>query len=433
MPAFEQLTRFLLVVAIVLGVCHLAGALCVRLRQPPVVGELAGALLLGPSLLGALAPGAQHALFTPALLTTIDLAGQLGLVVFMLLLGSELRTDLLDGDRRTVGLVVAGTITVPFAAGFGFAASVGEWFAPRGVPFAAYLVFFGLAISITAMPVLARILTDHRVEGSPTGTLALAVASIGDGLAWAILAVVLAAKGAGDPGTVVVRGLIAVVLLIVSFALVRPALAAVLRRAGRRGTGERAIAAFLVTGAVAFAAATDAIGLHPVIGAFLFGVLLPRGQDVVTRAGSKLNDFAVVVLLPLFFASVGQKANFAAFGGREGWLLLGAGLAVAMFSKFAGTAGAATLAGKGRRQSLRLGALMNCRGITELVIANVGLQHGLITPLGYTVIVLIAVVTTAITGPLARLRAADEDLLPGVPLPVSSTRNAARAVPSRRT
>jgi Kef-type K+ transport system membrane component KefB len=416
MPVLGQLTKFLLAVTAILGICHLLGAVCTRLRQPPVVGELAGALLLGPSLLGAVAPGVQHGLFTPGVLGAIDLAGQLGLVVFMFLLGSELRIERLAGNRRTVGLVVAGSISIPFAAGAGFASLVPGWFAPSNVALPVYLVFFGLAISITALPVLARILTDHGAETSGTGTLALTVAAIGDGLAWAILTVILATAGAHDTGQLIVRAALAIVLLVVTFAAVRPAVAAFLRRAERLGTGDRPVMALLVAGAIAFAAATDAIGLHPIIGAFLFGVVLPRDHSLVARAGDRLNDFAVVVLLPLFFASVGLKANFAAFAGATGWLLLGGALAVAVLSKFAGAAGAAALAGTGRRQALRLGALMNCRGITELVIANVGLQQGLITTLGYTIIVLIAIVTTAVTGPLARLHTLDDDLLPVRPL-----------------
>ncbi|MDX3188072.1 cation:proton antiporter [Streptomyces sp. MN03-5084-2B] len=412
MLVLGQLTKFLLAVAVIIGICHLLGAVCARLRQPPVIGELAGALLLGPSLLGAVAPGVQKGLFAPGVLSAIDLAGQLGLVVFMFLLGGELRIERLAGNRRTAGLVVAGSITIPFAAGLGFASLVPAWFAPSNASLPVYLVFFGLAISITALPVLARILTDHGAETSATGTLALTVAAIGDGLAWAILTVILAAAGAHDTGRLIARAVLAIVLFAAAFAVVRPVLAALLRRAERLGTADRAVTALLVAGAVAFAAATDAIGLHPIIGAFLFGVLLPREHRLVTRANARLNDFAVVVLLPLFFASVGLKANFAAFAGSTGWLLFGGALAVAVLSKFAGAAGAAALAGTGRRQALRLGALMNCRGITELVIANVGLQQGLITTLGYTIIVLIAIVTTAVTGPLARLHALDDDLLP---------------------
>ncbi|GLZ37791.1 cation:proton antiporter [Actinokineospora sp. NBRC 105648] len=415
MPALGELTKFLLAVAVIVGVCHALGALCARLRQPPVVGELAGALLLGPALLGAVAPGLHHGLFTPAVLSAVNLAGQLGLVVFMFLLGTEMRFDRLRGVGATVGAVVVGSVAVPFAAGFGFAALVTRWFAPSGTPAAFYLVFFGLAISITALPVLARILTDHNVETSQTGTLALTVAAVGDGLAWAVLTVILTVAGAHGTGELLVRAALAVGLLLLAFAVVGPALRALLRRFETRDTDDRAVMALLVTGATAFAGATDAIGLHPIVGALLFGGVVPRGYPVVGRATKRLNDFAVVILLPLFFTSVGLKVSFAAFGDATGWLLLAGGIIVATLSKFIGAAGGAALAGTGRRQSLRLGALMNCRGITELVVANVGLQQGLINTLGYTVIVLIAIVTTAATGPLARLRAADPDLAPAPP------------------
>ncbi|HKS47050.1 MAG TPA: cation:proton antiporter [Amycolatopsis sp.] len=411
MPVLDQVTSFLLAVAVIIGICRLLGALCVRLWQPPVVGELAGVLLLGPSLLGTLAPGAYHAVFTPGVLSAIDLIGQFGLVVFMFLLGSKLRVDRLTGNRTKVGLVVTGSITVPFAAGLGFAALVPRWFAPPGVSLPIYLVFFGLAVSVTALPVLARILTDHRVETSETGTLTLTVAAIGDGLAWGVLTVLLAAAGAHDTMQLIVRAALAIVLIVVAFTVVRPALAALSRRIGVRAS-DSATLAVLVAGATAFAAMTEAVGLHPIVGAFLFGVIQPREHPVLMRVNAWLNDFAAAILLPLFFAGIGLKANFTAFGDSVGWLLLAGTLVVAVVSKFLGAAGGAALAGTGRGQALRIGALMNCRGITELVIANVGLQQGMLTTLGYTIVVLVAIVTTAVTGPLARLWRSDEDLLP---------------------
>jgi len=343
-------------------------------------------------------------------LSTIDLAGQFGLVVFMFLLGSELRVDRLVGNRTKVALIVAGSITLPFAAGLGFAALTPRWFAPSDVSLPIYLVFFGLAVSITALPVLARILTDHGVETSETGTLTLTAAAIGDGLAWGALTVILVAASAHDTTQLIVRAVLAIMLVVLAFTVFRRALAALLRLISQRANDSGTLA-MLVAGAAAFAATTEAIGLHPVVGAFLFGVIQPRKHPVLMRANARLNDFAAVILLPLFFASVGLKANFTAFGDSAGWLLLAGTLVVAVASKFLGAAGGATLAGAGRGQALRIGALMNCRGITELVIANVGLQQGMITTLGYTIIVLVATVTTAVTGPLARLHRSDEDLL----------------------
>jgi K+:H+ antiporter len=429
MPVIDQLTSFLLAVAMIIGVCRMVGALCVRLRQPPVVGELAGALLIGPSLLGSALPGTYHAIFTPSVLSAIDLAGQFGLVVFMFLLGSELQLDRLTGNRAKVGTVVIGSIALPFAGGMGFATLVQQWLRAVGVPLPIYLVFFGLAVSITALPVLARILTDHRVETSETGTLALTVAAIGDGLAWGTLTVILAAAGARDTTELFVRAGLAILLIVLSFTVMRPLLATLLRRISRHAS-DSATLAVLVAGAAASAAVTETIGLHPIVGGFLFGVIQPREHPVLMRANARLNDFAVVILLPLFFASIGLKASFTAFSDSIGWLLLAGTLTVATVTKFLGAAGAAALAGTGRRQALRIGALMNCRGITELVIANVGLQQRVITTLGYTIIVLVAIVTTAVTGPLAGLRRPDEDLLPAN-LHASSPPGAAATMPER--
>jgi Kef-type K+ transport system membrane component KefB len=262
-------------------------------------------------------------------------------------------------------------------------------------------VFLGLAMSITALPVLARILADFRAETSFVGTLALISAAVGDALAWAALTVIVAVTGSGSPGDVPVRAALVVALGLLTVFVVRPGLRLLL---GRMPVGGRLVVPTLVVGATVFAAATDVIGLHPVIGAFLFGVAMPRDSAVLSWANAQLNGFAVGVLLPLFFAGVAMNTTFEAFGMAGNWLLLVAALVVATGAKFAGATGGALLAGVNRGQAIQLGALMNCRGVTELVIATVGLQQGLINEFGYTVLVLVALVTTALTGPLARLR-----------------------------
>ena len=399
----EPLGRFLITVGVIVAVCHLGGLLCQKVRQPPVIGEIAAGLLLGPSLLDAVAPSVRHTLFTADVLDAVAMAAQLGLVVFMFLLGSELRVDHVRGNGRAVGLVVAGSICLPFVAGVGFALLARPAFIASGATTVGYAVFLGLAMSITALPVLARILADHRAETSFVGTLALISAAVGDALAWAALTVILAVTGSGSPGDVLVRAALAVGMGLLTVFVVRPGMRLLLER---MSVGGRLVVPTLVVGATVFAAATDMIGLHPVIGAFLFGVAMPRHSAVLSTANAQLSGFAVGVLLPLFFASVAMKTTFEAFGMAGNWLLLVAALVVATGTKFAGATGGALLAGVSRGQAIQLGALMNCRGVTELVIATVGLQQGLINEFGYTVLVLVALATTALTGPLARLRPA---------------------------
>nr|AHE14857.1 RebU-like transporter [uncultured bacterium] len=397
----EPLGRFLIAVGFIVAVCHLGGLLCLKVRQPPVIGEIAAGLLLGPSVLDSVAPAVRQTLFTADVLDAVAMAAQLGLVMFMFLLGSELRVDHVRGNGRAVGFVVAGSICLPFAAGVGFALLTRPAFVAPGAATAAYAVFLGLAMSITALPVLARILADARAETSFVGTVAVMSAAVGDALAWAALTVILAVTGGGSPVEMVVRAALALGLGLCTVFVVRPGVRLFL---GRVAPGGRLVVPALVVGATVFAATTDVLGLHPVIGAFLFGLAMPRDSAVLGWANAQLRGFAVGVLLPLFFASVAMKTAFEAFDTVGNWLLLAVALAVATGAKFVGATGGALLAGVDRGQAVQLGALMNCRGVTELVIATVGLQQELINEFGYTVLVLVALVTTALTGPLARLR-----------------------------
>nr|AAN01215.1 putative transporter [Lentzea aerocolonigenes] len=398
----EPIGRFLLAVGVIVAVCHLGGLLCHRIRQPPVIGEIAAGLLLGPTLLGAVAPSLQRALFPEEVLQAVGMAAQLGLVTFMFLLGSELRVDHVRGNGKVVWALVAGSILLPFLAGTGFALLTRPAFGTPQVSTTAYALFVGLAMSITALPVLARILADFRADQSFLGTLALMAAAVGDALAWAALTVILAVTGSGSTGELVLRSALALTLVLLTVFVVKPALRTLLHRLP---VNSRVTVPALVVGTTAFAATTEVIGLHPVIGAFLFGCAMPRGSAVLQRASAQLRGFTVSVLLPLFFAGVAMKTAFDAFGTAGNWLLFAAALAVATVTKFVGASSGALLAGLDRARAFQLGALMNCRGVTELVVATVGLQNGFVNEFGYTVLVLIALVTTALTGPLARLRA----------------------------
>ncbi|HEY0637570.1 MAG TPA: cation:proton antiporter [Pseudonocardiaceae bacterium] len=413
----NPLTRFLVAVAVVLLVCHLCGELLRRLGQPPVLGEIVGGLLLGPSALGLASPGAQAWLFPSDVLVHLDRAAQLGLIVFMFLLGCELRTDALGGGgsrgRWVLGSVVAGSMGLPLLAGMGVALLSGGVLAGDGASFGSYVVFVGLALAITALPVLGRILVDLRMSHTPVGAISLSAAAIGDGLAWTVLAVILTASHHGGSWTMTAGLAVAFVLFVAL--CVRPALALLERWSARRGgDGEQVLLGVLVVGAIACGAATEVIGLHPVLGAFLFGTAVPRGSVVVEQLSRRMRGFAVAVLLPLFFAGVGLKTSVGLLGSDPvSWLVLAGVLTAAVSAKLIGAGGGARLAGLPTRESLQIGTLMNCRGITELVVATIGLQYGLISPLGFTVLVLVAVITTAATGPLMRLVSGREPKLVG--------------------
>src|SRR5690349_2001440 len=399
----SPLTGFLLATSVIVPLCHALGAVAARCRQPRVIGEILGGLLLGPLALGVLWPGAEAALFPASVQASLDLAAQLGLVVFMFLLGCELRTSELRGNRAVLSGVVAGAIVLPFlggvaVAGVGFPLIVGEA-GDRTLT----VLFIGLAVAVTALPVMARILVDLRMENSSAGVLALGAAACGDCLMWVALTVLLGASGQHGiaPGFTIA---LSVGLLAFTALVVRPVLGHFVRRADRTSRGEQLLIPVLVAGAIAYAVATQTMGLHLVIGAFLFGTAVPRQSPLVERVSKQMQGFTNVVLLPLFFAGIGLKISGAALGtSAAAWLLFGAMLFTAVVGKLLGGAGAGRLAGVPGRDAWRVGALMNCRGVTELVVAAIGWQYHLINTLGLTIITLVALITTAGTAPLLGL------------------------------
>ncbi|GAA4083579.1 hypothetical protein GCM10022248_61370 [Nonomuraea soli] len=392
----DALTHFLIAVALILVISQGLAALACRLGQPPVLGEMVGGLVLGPSLLGAVWPQAGTFLFPPAVIEGLDKAAQLGLVVFVFLLGCELRTDRIE-RKGMVAAAVAGGMALPWAAGAAIVFVTGDLLAgPKAAPLEAML-FVGLAMAVTALPVLARILADLGLDKTGVGALSISAAAIGDGVAWLALAFLLAGQGSGEQGWRVL--LLAMALVMVTALCVRPALASLVRRLG----SSQSLAVVLIAGAIGYAVLTQSLQLHPVVGAFLFGVAVPRDSLAVERVGRRLEGFTLTILLPLFFAGVGLKVSAGLLGADPaGWMALAAVLVAAVVTKVAGAGGAVRLAGLPSAQAWRLGFLMNCRGVTELVVLTIGYQAHLINQLAYTLLVLVAVITTAATGPLVR-------------------------------
>ncbi|WP_414939623.1 cation:proton antiporter [Amycolatopsis sp. cmx-11-51] len=397
--AIEPITRFLLAVGAILLVSHFCGEVLRRVGQPAVLGEIVGGLLLGPSVLGLIWPAGGAWLFSSEVLSHLDRAAQLGLVVFMFLLGCELRTDRIE-RKSLVGAVVVGGMGLPFVAGIGVAFASSSVLAGAGAPKAGFVLFFALALAITAMPVLARILVDLKIERTGLGALSLTSAAIGDGIAWLTLTLILVGTGVHGGGSVLTTAILAVTLVVVTQLVVRRVLAKLVTRI----ESDKVMTVVLLVGAIGFAVLTQMLGLHALLGAFLFGTAVPRDCPVVERISEQLRGFTVVVLLPLFFALVGLSTSIGLLGADVShWLLFAGVLVVAQLTKLLGAGGAARLAGLPGRQAIQLGTLMNCRGVTELVVATIGLKHGLVNQLGFTILVLVAVVTTAITGPVMRV------------------------------
>jgi Kef-type K+ transport system membrane component KefB len=408
----DPVSRFLVTLAVIMLVCHLCGALAHRFRQPRVIGEILGGVLLGPSLLGALWPAGLHWLLPSSVFSALQMTAQLGSIMFLFLVGCELRLSHVRACRSTVGMVVLTAMGLPTLVGFLVALTplVGRAEGGHGrLPFA---VFLGLCLGVTALPVLARLLVDLGMNRTRLGTLALACAAAGDAVMWTGLTALLAATGAQSSDNLVRSAAIAVALVVVTVVAIRPALRALVGRAELRQESHLLLPV-LVAGAILFAVVTSVIGLHPAIGAFLFGTVVPRDSIALERVQQQLRDFTLAVLLPVFFAvAVGLSTSIGLIGGSPtNWLMFVLVLAVACTTKFFGTTAAARGTGMSRSESRQLGALMNCRGVTELIVAAIGLQYGFINRLGFTVLVLVALVTTATSGPLVRAFANKRDVV----------------------
>jgi len=387
------------------------GALCRRLQQPPVMGEVLAGLLLGPSLLGRAAPEAFGALFPPAVLPALELLAQLGVILFMFLVGLELNESLLREETHTTVAIAHASIAAPFVLG----AALALWLYPQlshaGVSFTAFALFLGASMAVTAFPVLARILQDRGLHGTPLGAMALTCAAVDDATAWCLLAFVVGvvqAQLTAAAGTL----LLTAAYVAAMFALVRP----LARRwaagvpgdaAGSAGVLAAGLAAVLFSSLV-----TEGIGIHALFGAFLVGAVIPHDSAVARALRDRLEGPVLVLLLPAFFAVTGLRTEVGLITGGQ-WLLCLAVVAVACVGKVGGTALAARFCGVPGREAACLGVLMNTRGLMGLIVLNLGLDLGVISPTLFAMLVVTAIVTTLATAPLL-------DLLAHPPAPEAS-------------
>lgn len=399
MSAAEAMPALLVAVPAAVLACQAGASLLRRLGQPPVIGEITMGIVLGPSLLGWLWPEAQHWLFPESVLPYTSVLGQLGLLAFMFLVGLELDLGALRGNSRTAVAVSHAGILLPLGLGALLAFPMYDHLAPDGAEFTPFMLFVAVAMAITAFPVLARILVDRGLYGTPLGALAMACAAVDDVAAWCLLALVVAFSTAGSPLDALTAAGFTVAFGAAMLLVVRPLLARWARgRADRMSDG--AVMVLLFSGLSVSALATDLIGVHTLFGAFLFGVATPRGHRCIEASAARLRAVVVPVLLPLFFVHTGLSTEIGTLAADPvQWLWTGALLAVAVLGKWGGATGAARACGQPWRQAMSIGALMNCRGLTELVVLSIGLELGVIGPELFTMLVLVALITTAVTSP----------------------------------
>ena len=399
-----RLPVFLAQIAIILTVARVLGLALRRLGQPQVVGEMLAGIVLGPSLLGWIAPGAYALLFPVGSVRFLGAVSQLGLMLFMFLVGLELRVEDLRGNGHAAVLTSHASIVAPMLLGVTLALVAYPLTAPRNVGFVPFALFLGAAMSVTAFPVLARLLTERGMSHTPLGTLALAVAAIDDVTAWCILAGVVGLAGTNTSGTsplLVLGG--AALFALVMLTAVRPLLGwAAARRRGDGKLSHDALAAIVIL-ILTSAWVTQRIGVHALFGAFIAGVVMPKDAKLVQEITSRLEDLLFIVLLPLFFAATGVRTSIGLLGDSALLGLFGLVMLVAIVGKVGGSALAARVAGLSWSDATTIGVLMNTRGLMGLVILNVGMEIGVMTPTLYAMMVLMAIATTCMTAPLLQL------------------------------
>lgn len=395
------LLLFFLQIAVIIVAARAVGAAFKRLQQPQVMGEMVAGILLGPSFLGWLAPDVWAKLFPPASLGALSSLSQTGLLLFMFLIGLELNPRLLRGRGHTALVTSHASIIAPFTLGSILALYLYPRYSDDGVSFVEFSLFMGAAMSVTAFPVLARILTERNLLRTKMGAVTIACAAVDDVTAWCILAGVVALVRSSEAGGALAGTLVGSAIYVGAMLwLVRPLvgrLEAYYHSRGRLTQDMVAIAILLV---LASAWTTEWLGIHALFGAFLMGAVMPKEHGFVHELTQRMEDLTLVLFLPLFFAFTGLRTQVGLLEGVGPWLDCGLVIAVAVLGKLGGSSIAARASGLSWREAGALGVLMNTRGLMELVILTIGLDLGVISPVMFVMMVLMALVTTFMTTPL---------------------------------
>ncbi len=370
-----------------------------KIHQPTVIGEIIAGIALGPSLLGVLFPDFAMALFPDKSLDNLSLLSQVGLILFMFMVGMELDVKVLQNKVKDAVVVSNAGILIPFTLGIGLAYFIYRHFAPQGVSFLSFGLFLGMAMSITAFPVLARIVQERGIHKTRLGTLVITCAAADDISAWCMLAAIIAIAKAGSFLSSLYVILMSVGYVLVMIKIIRPFLKRVGElHASRENLSKPVVAIFLLTLMIS-SYTTEIIGIHALFGAFLAGTIMPENTKFRNIFIQKIEDVALVLLLPLFFVFTGLRTQIGLLNDMYLWKVTGLIILVAITGKFVGSALASRIMGQNWRDSLTIGALMNTRGLMELVVLNIGYDLGILSPQVFSMMVIMALVTTFMTGP----------------------------------
>ena len=399
----QPLPVLLLQIMVIVLVARFFGILFNKMGHPAVVGEIVAGVALGPSLLGYCLPAVADFLFPAASMGNLQFLSQVGLILFMFVIGMELDASLLRKQAYEAVIISHASIVIPYALGLVLACFLYPSFAPPHVSFLSFSLFMGIAMSITAFPVLARMLQERAMTGTRLGTMALTCAASDDVTAWCILAVLIAIiKAESSVSAFFMIGLVLLYIGVMAW-LVRPALRRLYMVYGNRPVMSKTILALVFMVLLLSAYLTEAIGIHALFGSFMAGVIMPGKQEFRKRVTDKIEDISVVLLLPLFFVFTGLRTRVGLLNQGYLWAAAGWILLAAVAGKFGGGTLSAKITGQNWKDSFSIGVLMNTRGLMELVVLNIGYDLGILSPEIFTMMVLMALLTTLMTGPALNL------------------------------
>lgn len=390
----------LLQIIVILITCRLFGWLFAKMQQPTVIGEIVAGIVLGPSVLGHLLPSVSAFLFPFDSLQNINMLSQFGLILFMFAIGMELNiTEVRQKLKETI--LISHTSTIfPFFLGMVTAYFLYNKYAYESTPFLSFALFVSIALSITAFPVLARIIQEKGLTKTHLGTISLASAANGDITAWCLLAVVVAIAQAGSMLSAIYNIGFSFIYLLLMFTVIRPFLRMIGHIYHNKEVVDKGLVAFMFLLLIVSSYLTEILGLHALFGAFVAGVVMPDNIKFRKIMTEKVEDVSLALFLPLFFVSTGLRTEIGLLNSPELWYMCGIFILVAIIGKFGGSLVAARFVGETWKDSLYIGALMNTRGLMELVVLTIGYDMKILTPPIFVMLVLMTLVTTFMTTPL---------------------------------
>lgn len=398
----NTLLQVLIALSVVIITARTVGGIFRFLHQPQVIGEVVGGILLGPSFLGKYFPEAYHFLLPETAIPFIGIIAQLGVIIYMFIVGLELDLKVLKRSGHATLAISHASIVCPFVLGGYLALKLYPEYSTSDVRFTSFALFLGVSMSVTAFPVLARILTDRKIQKTHMGTIALTCAAVDDATAWCLLALVVSIAQA-KIGSALTTFVLTVLYVLMMYFVARPLVARLVPFLEKLDRITESGVAIIFVALLLSALSTELIGIHAIFGAFLLGAITPHNSRVAKELTERLEDLVRVMFLPAFFAFTGVRTQIGLLNTQEQWITCGLIIVVATVGKFGGTFLASKFVGLNWRDSAALGILMNTRGLVELIVLNLGLDLKIISPTLFTMLVIMALVTTFITSPVLSL------------------------------